>query len=264
MYITICEIDCQSKFDAWNRALKASVLEQPRGMGWEGRWEGRGSGWGTHVHPWLIHVNVWQKPPQYYKVISLQLKLINLKKAKTLTQFKTSPHLQLRPSLVFPFGGRGMYNWFHVYFLLPLILPLAAVVRGLVEGRERVKDQEWGTVLPGAVAWYRTIWVFRSTIVGSLWGTFEDSLGSTIAELSHFSKWEQNFSPLSRGGHGVCWNMQHIDNSCHRKYLCPPPTKWILPSPLKSLEVGSGLKLAELATQSLGQSCQCYPRYESS
>ena len=42
-------------------------------MGWGGRWEG-GSGWGTHVHPWLIHVNIWQKPPQYYKVISLQLK----------------------------------------------------------------------------------------------------------------------------------------------------------------------------------------------
>ena len=32
-----------------------------------------GSGWGTHVHPWLIHVNVWQKP-QYCKVISLQSK----------------------------------------------------------------------------------------------------------------------------------------------------------------------------------------------
>ena len=31
-----------------------------------------GSGWGTHVHPWLIHVNVWQKPLQYCKVISLQ------------------------------------------------------------------------------------------------------------------------------------------------------------------------------------------------
>ena len=26
------------------------------------------------VHPWLIHVNVWQKPLQYCKVISLQLK----------------------------------------------------------------------------------------------------------------------------------------------------------------------------------------------
>ena len=26
-----------------------------------------------HVNPWLIHVNVWQKPLQYCKVISLQL-----------------------------------------------------------------------------------------------------------------------------------------------------------------------------------------------
>ena len=43
--------------------------------GWDG--DGGGSGvqdGGTHVHPWLIHVNVWQKPPQYYKVITLQLK----------------------------------------------------------------------------------------------------------------------------------------------------------------------------------------------
>ena len=31
----------------------------------------------THIHPWLIHVNVWQKPTQYCKVISLQLKLKN-------------------------------------------------------------------------------------------------------------------------------------------------------------------------------------------
>ena len=29
---------------------------------------------GTHVYLWLIYVNVWQKPPQYCKVISLQLK----------------------------------------------------------------------------------------------------------------------------------------------------------------------------------------------
>ena len=41
-------------------------------MGWRGRWE-EGSGWGTHVNPWLIHVNVWQKPLQCCKVISLQL-----------------------------------------------------------------------------------------------------------------------------------------------------------------------------------------------
>ena len=36
------------------------------------KWEGA-SGWGTHVHPWLIHVNVWHKPLHYCKVISLQL-----------------------------------------------------------------------------------------------------------------------------------------------------------------------------------------------
>ena len=31
-------------------------------------------GGGTHVHPWLIYVHVSQKPPQYCKVINLQLK----------------------------------------------------------------------------------------------------------------------------------------------------------------------------------------------
>ena len=33
-----------------------------------------------HVNPWLIHVNVWQKPLQYCKIISLQLIKINEKK----------------------------------------------------------------------------------------------------------------------------------------------------------------------------------------
>ena len=45
--------------------------------GWDG-----GSGWGTHVHPWLIHIKVWQKPLQYRKVISLQLSNLSLKKVK--------------------------------------------------------------------------------------------------------------------------------------------------------------------------------------
>ena len=42
--------------------------------GWDGREVGGGSGWGTHVNTWLIHVNEWQKPLQYCKVISFQLK----------------------------------------------------------------------------------------------------------------------------------------------------------------------------------------------
>ena len=72
----------QVYYQGWNRSpvqvgcmrqvFRAGALGRPRGMGWGGRWKG-GSGWGTHVNPWLIHVNVWQKPLQYCKVISLQL-----------------------------------------------------------------------------------------------------------------------------------------------------------------------------------------------
>ena len=53
------------------QVLRAGALGRPRGMGW-----------GTHVNPWLIHVNVWQKPLQYCKVISLQLIKINGGKSK--------------------------------------------------------------------------------------------------------------------------------------------------------------------------------------
>ena len=43
--------------------------------GWYGEGRGRGcSRWGTRVHLWQMHVDVWQKPIQYCKVISLQLK----------------------------------------------------------------------------------------------------------------------------------------------------------------------------------------------
>ena len=83
----------------WNRsptqagcmrqALRPGALGRPRGIGWRGRWE-RGSGWGIHVYPWLIHVSVWQKPLQYCKVISLQLIKINEKNEKLISQWKTN------------------------------------------------------------------------------------------------------------------------------------------------------------------------------
>ena len=47
--------------------------DDPEGGDGEGGGRGIQDG-GTHVHPWLIHVNVWQKPPQYRTVISLQSK----------------------------------------------------------------------------------------------------------------------------------------------------------------------------------------------
>ena len=44
-----------------------------RGMGWGGLWE-EGSGWRDNVYLWPIHIDVWQNPSQYCKVIILQLK----------------------------------------------------------------------------------------------------------------------------------------------------------------------------------------------
>ena len=67
------------------QVLRAGALGRPRGMGWRGRWEG-GREWGTHVNPWLVHVNVWQKPLQYCKVISLQIIKINGKTKQNKTQ----------------------------------------------------------------------------------------------------------------------------------------------------------------------------------
>ena len=41
---------------------------------WDNLEEWGGEECGRGLHPGLIHVDVWQKPPQYCKVISLQLK----------------------------------------------------------------------------------------------------------------------------------------------------------------------------------------------
>ena len=75
----------------WNRSpaqigcmrqvLGPGALGRSRGIRWRRRWE-RGSGWGIHVTPWLIHVNVWQNPLKCCEVISLQLIKINEKKIK--------------------------------------------------------------------------------------------------------------------------------------------------------------------------------------
>ena len=85
-------VGCSEKqvyYHGWNQSpaqvgcmkqvLRACALGRPRRMGWRGMREG-GSGWGTHVNQWLIHVNVWQNPLQYCKVISLQLIQKNGKK----------------------------------------------------------------------------------------------------------------------------------------------------------------------------------------
>ena len=89
----------------WNRSpaqagcmrqvLGPGALGRPRGVRSRGRWEG-GSGWGVHVNPWLTHVNVWQKPLQYCKVISLQLIKINGGKKKKVLRGKKKESTERR------------------------------------------------------------------------------------------------------------------------------------------------------------------------
>ena len=77
MYIIICEIE----------PVQAQCMRQGA-QGWctgmtlrdgIGREVGQGFRMGRHVHSWVIHVDIWQKPPQCCKEMILQW-LINLKK----------------------------------------------------------------------------------------------------------------------------------------------------------------------------------------
>ena len=64
---------------------KPVCWDNPEGLGWGGRWE-RGSGWGTHVHPWLIHIGVWQKSPQYCNYLPINLKNQKINNSKVYKQ----------------------------------------------------------------------------------------------------------------------------------------------------------------------------------
>ena len=79
------------------QVLGPGALGRPRGIWWRRRWEG-GLGWGIHVSPWLIHVNVWQNPLKCCEIISLQLMKINEKKKHRL--FCSQPSLWPNSHLV--------------------------------------------------------------------------------------------------------------------------------------------------------------------
>ena len=60
--------------DAWGWCMGMIQRDDMGGGG--GRWE-RGSGLGIHVHPWLIHVNVWQNQ---YSIVKQNKEKIKIKK----------------------------------------------------------------------------------------------------------------------------------------------------------------------------------------
>ena len=78
MYNIIYETSHQSKFDAWYWMLGAGALGRPRGMVRGGRRE-EGSGWGTRVYLWRIHVDIWQNQ---YNIVKLKNKIKLKKKSK--------------------------------------------------------------------------------------------------------------------------------------------------------------------------------------
>ena len=70
MYNITFETNLQSRFDVGYRMLGAGALVRPRGMVRGGRRE-EGSGWGTRVYLWRIHVDIWQNQ---YNIVKLKNK----------------------------------------------------------------------------------------------------------------------------------------------------------------------------------------------
>ena len=70
MYNIIYEMSRQTRFDARYWMLGAGALGQPRGMVRGGRRE-EGSGRGTRVYLWQIHVDIWQNQ---YNIVKLKNK----------------------------------------------------------------------------------------------------------------------------------------------------------------------------------------------
>ena len=70
MYNIIYETSHQSTFDARYWILGAGALGRPRGK------REKGSGWGTRVYLWWIHVDIWQNQ---YNVVKLKIRKIEKK-----------------------------------------------------------------------------------------------------------------------------------------------------------------------------------------
>ena len=75
MYNIIYETSCQSMFDEPYWMLVAGALGWPRVMVRGGR-RVEGSGWGTRVYLWQIHVDIWQNQ---YNIVKLKDKIKKIK-----------------------------------------------------------------------------------------------------------------------------------------------------------------------------------------
>ena len=118
----------QSRLNAQYWMLGAGALGWPRGMVQGGRRE-EGSGWGTCVYLWWIHVDIWQNQ---CNIVNLNNK-IKFKKIIVINSLKLSTPLELwctsgytfsqwlwkypHDDGSFPFS----FGWFEAWFLLPFV-----------------------------------------------------------------------------------------------------------------------------------------------
>ena len=93
------EMSCQSRFDARYWMLGAGALGRPRGLVRGGRGE-EGSGWGTYVYLWRIHVDIWQNQ---YNIVKLKSKI----KKKFLWRRQSK---QVTKRGYYAISGTNLYN----------------------------------------------------------------------------------------------------------------------------------------------------------
>ena len=73
----------------------------------------------TYVYLWLIHVAVWQKPKQYCKAITLQLKMISkIYKAKKKKRTEIRDRYNSNYSWKFPYSSVSTKPKFEILIFL--------------------------------------------------------------------------------------------------------------------------------------------------
>ena len=113
MYNIIYEMSSQSRFDERYGMLGAGALGRLRGMVRGGKRE-EGSGWGTCIYLWRIHVDIWQKQ---YNIVQLKNKRKLQKKKKNPFYTHMWLYLDLSICLIQICTHRLEYEEDHILFL---------------------------------------------------------------------------------------------------------------------------------------------------
>ena len=135
MYNIIYETSCQSRFDARYWMLGVGALGWPTAMVWGGRRE-EGSGWGTHVYLWRIHIDIWQNQ---YNIVKLKKKISklfpipwNLQSTLAISARLAPPFLVPASSLILCLHYCSCHNLWNYLFTILSVLPDSELLKKLI------------------------------------------------------------------------------------------------------------------------------------